>query len=211
MKNKGFLLSNTPGNSLYDNFIYTDSNLWIDVFDKGRPGHVASSQFLSNIYKSDDILLVYSAHTLQEIKKVLRDNITDIEYPNKKMFKKLNQEEQRIVSEKTQVEYEKLLRIFTPVSEQAGYNSLDIMDNTLKVSRAFDNKVHDEDAKHLAIMRENGINSIATSDKDLFNHTKGLNVYGDNSSIKHHQSHFGSNTLNSFESFNDVIERNNIM
>lgn len=207
MRNKGFLLSNTPDKTLYDEYIYTDSNVLLDVFDVARPGHIASKQFLSNIYSSDNVLLVYSAHTLEEIKKVIRENISNTTYPKKGAFRNLNQSEKSIVSEMAQEEYEKILKIFNPVAEQADYNSLSIMDNSIKISKAFDNKVHDEDAKHLAVMRENGINSIATSDKELFNHTKGLNVYGSNKSIIHHQNTFNDNSLNSFETFNSLIEK----
>lgn len=207
MKNKGFPYSDPQKRNIYAEFIYTDSNLWLDIFNEERRGHATSTNFLRDIYSSDNSLLVYSDHTLVEIKKVLRENVAYANFPQKQSFKNLNYSEQKTVSDIVDIEYEKLLKIFKPVSEQLSYDPLNIMDTTIRVAKAFEHKVHEEDTRHLAVMKENGINSIATSDKGLFNNTKGLNVYGDNKSITHHQNTFSNNSLNEFDKFNTFVDK----
>lgn len=204
INSRGFYTGSNLTEQQLDSIIYADTNFILDIFDPTRNNHSNSFRLLEAINVNNSIL-TYSDHTEDELLITLRTSITKDKYGDDVLFQHLKQEDQNNICIEADQLFEKAFRIIGDISEPVAYDTRVITSRTREIRSAFGNRVHEEDAKHLGIMYENGLNSIATNDKKLFLNSSGLNVYGGNKTVKHNYSVSNHSNLHDFNTFNSAI------
>ncbi|UTH13282.1 type II toxin-antitoxin system VapC family toxin [Macrococcus equipercicus] len=186
--------------NLIDDYIYLDTNILLTLYKKVTPNNVLGqdkihyyndiNRFINQVIKSDK-LLFYSHHGIEEFNSVLTQKMQD----NYKGSQGLNSIKEIPKSEMIRINtmaYKEISNfessVINNIGDKLSYSNSYVDSEGVKI--ALQDGVTGPDAKHIAIARENDINSIFTNDGDFVNAT-GLNIYG--SSFKIHQESMKNN------------------